>query len=148
MSTACHPVIRIANVLAGCHRAGQRRKRWTTSRMFGPAMADGRKGGAPLGGRAVIGCQEPPGLDTSGADQVQQAARMTPLPSTWAQHRPAAQPWGARAVADIAAVNLGRNIAQLRKARGLSQQQISKVAGIPRATWANLESGGANPTLA
>jgi XRE family transcriptional regulator, regulator of sulfur utilization len=47
-----------------------------------------------------------------------------------------------------AAANLGRNIAQLRQARGLSQQQIAKVAGIPRATWANLESGSANPTLA
>lgn len=44
--------------------------------------------------------------------------------------------------------NLGRNIQQLRGARGLSQQQISKIAGIPRATWANLESGAANPTLA
>jgi transcriptional regulator with XRE-family HTH domain len=44
--------------------------------------------------------------------------------------------------------NLGRNIAQLRAARGLSQQQIARIAGIPRATWANLESGAANPTLA
>src|SRR5206468_2545343 len=43
--------------------------------------------------------------------------------------------------------NLGRNIAQLREARGQSQQQIARVAGIPRATWANLESGAANPTL-
>ena len=46
------------------------------------------------------------------------------------------------------AVNLGRNIAALREARGQSQQQIARVAGIPRATWANLESGAANPTLA
>jgi transcriptional regulator with XRE-family HTH domain len=43
--------------------------------------------------------------------------------------------------------NLGRNIAQLREARGQSQQQIARLAGIPRATWANLESGAANPTL-
>ena len=49
---------------------------------------------------------------------------------------------------DAAAANLGRNIAQLRQARGLSQQQIARLAGIPRATWANLESGEANPTLA
>jgi XRE family transcriptional regulator, regulator of sulfur utilization len=49
---------------------------------------------------------------------------------------------------DAAAVNLGRNIQQLRQARGLSQQQIARLAGIPRATWANLESGSANPTLA
>ena len=31
---------------------------------------------------------------------------------------------------------------------GSAQQQIAKLAGIPRATWANLESGAANPTLA
>jgi len=29
-----------------------------------------------------------------------------------------------------------------------TQQQIAKLAGVPRATWANLESGAANPTLA
>src|SRR6188768_2423271 len=46
------------------------------------------------------------------------------------------------------ALNLGRNIATLREARGQSQQQIARAAGIPRATWANLESGAANPTLA
>jgi XRE family transcriptional regulator, regulator of sulfur utilization len=43
---------------------------------------------------------------------------------------------------------LGRNIRQLRQARGLTQQQMSKLSGLPRATWANLESGDANPTLA
>ena len=47
-----------------------------------------------------------------------------------------------------AAVHLGRNIQALREARGQTQQQIAKVAGVPRATWANLESGTANPTLA
>lgn len=36
----------------------------------------------------------------------------------------------------------------IRETRGLTQQQIAKIAGIPRATWANLESGSANPTLA
>jgi transcriptional regulator with XRE-family HTH domain len=51
------------------------------------------------------------------------------------------------ATADTAA-NLGRNIQSLREARGQSQQVIARVAGIPRATWANLESGAANPTLA
>ena len=51
-------------------------------------------------------------------------------------------------MSDAAASNLGRNIAQLRQARGLSQQQIARLAGIPRATWANLESSEANPTLA
>jgi transcriptional regulator with XRE-family HTH domain len=46
------------------------------------------------------------------------------------------------------AEHLGRNIRQLREARGLTQQQMSKLADVPRATWANLESGTANPTLA
>jgi len=43
--------------------------------------------------------------------------------------------------------HLADNIKALRETRGLSQQQIAKAAGIPRATWTNLESGGANPTL-
>jgi transcriptional regulator with XRE-family HTH domain len=43
---------------------------------------------------------------------------------------------------------LARNLRQLRLARGLTQQQIAKISGLPRATWANLESSGANPTLA
>lgn len=43
---------------------------------------------------------------------------------------------------------LGRNVRQLREARGLTQAQVAKLAEIPRATWANLESGAANPTLA
>jgi transcriptional regulator with XRE-family HTH domain len=42
---------------------------------------------------------------------------------------------------------LGDNIRLLRSARGMTQQQMAKLAGIPRATWANLESGTANPTL-
>jgi len=46
------------------------------------------------------------------------------------------------------AAHLGANIRQLREARGLTQQQMSRLAEVPRATWANLESGAANPTLA
>lgn len=42
---------------------------------------------------------------------------------------------------------LAKNIKQLREARGLTQQQLAKLAGVPRATWAHLESGAANPTL-
>ena len=42
---------------------------------------------------------------------------------------------------------LARNIKLLREARGYSQQQIAGLAGVPRATWSHLESGGANPTL-
>lgn len=46
------------------------------------------------------------------------------------------------------AEHLARNLRQLREARGLSQTVLSRKAGIPRATWTQLESGGANPTLA
>ncbi|MFO0755650.1 MAG: XRE family transcriptional regulator [Byssovorax sp.] len=42
---------------------------------------------------------------------------------------------------------LAANVKQLREARGMTQAQIAKLADVPRATWANLESGGANPTL-
>lgn len=43
---------------------------------------------------------------------------------------------------------LSDNVKQLRAARGLTQAQMAKLSGLPRATWAHLESGGANPTLA
>jgi transcriptional regulator with XRE-family HTH domain len=42
---------------------------------------------------------------------------------------------------------LGKNVRQLREARGLTQEQAAKVAKVPRATWSHLESGEANPTL-
>jgi transcriptional regulator with XRE-family HTH domain len=45
------------------------------------------------------------------------------------------------------AARLGSNLKQLREARGVTQAQMAKVADVPRATWANLESGTANPTL-
>src|SRR5262245_62008024 len=48
---------------------------------------------------------------------------------------------------DQIAVNLGNNIRHLREARRLSQEQIAQIAGIPRPTWSNLESGSSNPTL-
>src|ERR1700712_4264934 len=44
--------------------------------------------------------------------------------------------------------HLADNLKALRTARGLSQQQMAKAAGVPRATWTHLESGAANPTLA
>jgi transcriptional regulator with XRE-family HTH domain len=44
--------------------------------------------------------------------------------------------------------HLARNLKHLRDARGLTQQQMAKLCGLPRPTWANLESGVANPTLA
>ena len=46
------------------------------------------------------------------------------------------------------AARLAHNMRQLRQARGVTQQQMAKLSSLPRATWANLESGGANPTLA
>jgi len=51
-------------------------------------------------------------------------------------------------MADDLAARLAKNVKQLREARGLTQHQMAKLAGVPRATWANLESGTANPTLA
>ena len=44
--------------------------------------------------------------------------------------------------------NLADNVRKLREARGLSQQRMAELSGIPRPTWASLESGTANPTLA
>ena len=43
---------------------------------------------------------------------------------------------------------LARNVKQLRLARGQTQQQMAKLSDLPRATWAHIESGEGNPTLA
>lgn len=43
--------------------------------------------------------------------------------------------------------NLAANVRRLREARGLSQQRMADLSGVPRPTWASLESGSANPTL-
>ncbi|MFO0556117.1 MAG: XRE family transcriptional regulator [Polyangiaceae bacterium] len=43
---------------------------------------------------------------------------------------------------------LAQNIRSLREGRNLTQLQMAKLSGLPRATWANLESGASNPTLA
>lgn len=48
---------------------------------------------------------------------------------------------------DDVPAHLANNIRQLRETRGLSQQQCAKISGVPRPTWASLESGAANPTL-
>ena len=50
-------------------------------------------------------------------------------------------------MSDPVPANLASNIRMLRESRGLSQQQMAKLSGVPRPTWANLESGAANPTL-
>jgi transcriptional regulator with XRE-family HTH domain len=45
------------------------------------------------------------------------------------------------------ASRLAAHLRRLREARGLTQQQAARLAGLPRPTWATLESGSANPTL-
>jgi len=47
-----------------------------------------------------------------------------------------------------AAANVAQNIRQLRELRGWTQRRLAELSGVPRATWAHLESGSANPTLA
>jgi transcriptional regulator with XRE-family HTH domain len=49
---------------------------------------------------------------------------------------------------DEVSSHLAANVRRLRDARGLSQQQMARLSGMPRPTWASLESGAANPTLA
>jgi transcriptional regulator with XRE-family HTH domain len=49
---------------------------------------------------------------------------------------------------DDSRANLAANVRRLREMRGLSQQRMAGLSGIPRPTWASLESGSANPTLA
>lgn len=53
-----------------------------------------------------------------------------------------------RRMARDVALNLAENIRQLREARGLTQEQASQLSSVPRPTWATLESGSSNPTLA
>ena len=43
--------------------------------------------------------------------------------------------------------NLADNIRRLREAHNMSQQRMADLSGLPRPTWASLESGAANPTL-
>jgi transcriptional regulator with XRE-family HTH domain len=50
-------------------------------------------------------------------------------------------------MSDEMAARLGKNVRQLRATRGMTQAQMARLSGLPRATWANLESGESNPTL-
>jgi len=50
-------------------------------------------------------------------------------------------------MATAIAERLARNVRQLREARGLTQQQMARLSGVPRATWSHIESGAGNPTL-
>lgn len=48
---------------------------------------------------------------------------------------------------DSAPAGLAHNLKHLRELRGLSQQGLADLSGVPRPTVAHLESGTANPTL-
>jgi transcriptional regulator with XRE-family HTH domain len=48
---------------------------------------------------------------------------------------------------DAIAGYLAQNIRQLRQSRNLTQEQLSRLSGVPRPTWSNMESGTANPTV-
>jgi transcriptional regulator with XRE-family HTH domain len=47
-----------------------------------------------------------------------------------------------------AASHLARNLVNLRRTRGLTQDMLARDSGTPRSTIANLESGEGNPSLA
>jgi len=48
---------------------------------------------------------------------------------------------------DAIAGYIAHNVRQLRQSRNLTQEQLSRLSGVPRPTWSNLESGTANPTV-
>jgi transcriptional regulator with XRE-family HTH domain len=48
---------------------------------------------------------------------------------------------------DVIAGYIAQNVKQLRQGRNMSQEQLSRLSGVPRPTWSNLESGTANPTV-
>lgn len=50
-------------------------------------------------------------------------------------------------MADKLSARLAANVRHLREARGMTQEQMARLAGLPRATWGHLETGSANPTL-
>lgn len=54
---------------------------------------------------------------------------------------------GSTPVSPSVSTQLAENVRRLREARRLTQAQASRQAGVPRPTWATLESGSANPTL-
>jgi transcriptional regulator with XRE-family HTH domain len=51
-------------------------------------------------------------------------------------------------MSDDVSTRLADHVRRLRAARGHTQAQLARVAGVPRATLAHLESGAGNPTLA
>jgi transcriptional regulator with XRE-family HTH domain len=49
---------------------------------------------------------------------------------------------------EVLAGNLASNLRFLRQRRGLTQNQLARLCGVPRSTIAQVETGSANPTLA
>ena len=68
------------------------------------------------------------------------AALLSSPPIHWQNANPMAD--------DDLSGRLARNIRTLRERRGATQAVLARLAGVPRATWGNLESGSGNPTLA
>ena len=48
---------------------------------------------------------------------------------------------------EVLSTQLGQNVRQLRLSQGHTQEQMARLCKLPRATWANIETGNANPTL-
>lgn len=51
------------------------------------------------------------------------------------------------ALRDALASHLAANLRYVRERRGLTQAQIARLAGLPRSTLGQLETGASNPTL-
>lgn len=48
---------------------------------------------------------------------------------------------------DALATNLAANLRYIRQQRGLTQQELAKLCGVPRSTVGQMETGSCNPTL-
>lgn len=55
--------------------------------------------------------------------------------------------WPMAKASDKLAASLAANVAALREKRGLTQQALAKLAGLPRSTVTYLESGSGNPSI-
>lgn len=49
---------------------------------------------------------------------------------------------------DLLAGHLAQNLRYLRQVRGLTQDKLARLSGLPRSTLAQVETGDSNPTLA
>lgn len=48
---------------------------------------------------------------------------------------------------DALATNLASNLRYIRQQRGMTQQELAKLCGVPRSTVGQMETGSCNPTL-